>query len=257
MLLTPVLEKVVSEMSVTPLCPRCKEVIASEDVNVAKDIAFCRHCGLAHSLSALANGTAVNEDVDESRPPAGVWFHRDGGGTVIGATHRSLGQAFGLLFFTVFWNGIVSVFVLMAVASTLRHIGIPLPGWFPVPKGSAIPVGMTLFLWIFLTPFIAVGLFTLGAFFSSLFGRTELRIQGGEGTLFTGIGPIGFNKRFSTGDVKDVRIEDRTWRDSNGSHRRAQIIIDMKQKAVAFGSMFSSERRQFVAGAAKRELIHA
>ena len=250
-------QNVISALSVTPMCPRCKNVIPSEDINVANDIAFCRNCNLSNSLSALSSGTAVDENIDLSRPPSGVSFQRDGSGTVIGATHRSLGSAFGLLFFTLFWNGIVSVFVLIALASTLRHIGIPLPVWFPAPKGSDMPLGMTLFLWIFLTPFIAVGLATIAGFLSCLAGRTEIRIQGGEGTVFTGVGPLGFRKRFSTSDVKDVRIEDSIWRNSNGTQRKAQIIIDTNSRRIPVGSMFTEERRRFVAGALKKELIRA
>jgi len=251
-------QNIVSALSVTPMCPRCKRVIPSDDINVANDIAFCRNCNLSHSLSALTSGTVVDENIDLSRPPSGVWFQRDGGGSVIGATHRSIGSAFGLLFLTLFWNGIVSVFVLLALASTLRHIGIPLPVWFPAPKGSDIPLGMTLFLWVFLTPFIAIGLAMLGAFLSCLAGKTEIRIQGGEGTVFTGAGPLGLRRRFSTSDVKAVRIEDKAWRNSDGNtQRKAQIIIDTNTKPVSLGSMFTEERRRFVAGALKKELIRA
>src|SRR6267142_3211263 len=144
----PVLERIVSALSVTPTCPRCKRVIASEDVNVANDIAFCRACNVSHRLSALTSGTVIDEDVDLSRPPAGAWFRRDGLGSIIGSTHRSIGQAFGLLCFCLFWNGIVSVFVLLAIASTLQHLGVPVPHFFPSPtsKGNFIPVGMTIFL---------------------------------------------------------------------------------------------------------------
>jgi hypothetical protein len=252
------LEKVVSALSVTPTCPRCKGVIPSEDVNVASDIAFCRHCNLSHRLSDLTSGSTVDENVDASRPPAGTWFQRDGRGTTIGATHRSIGQAFGLLLFTLFWNGIVSMFVLLNVASTLHLIGISIPHWFPAPRmnGSAMGIGMTLFLWLFLTPFIAIGLAMFAAFLSSLAGRTELQIQGGQCILFSGIGSLGRRKRFSTSEIKDVRIEDKRWRDSDGDSRRnTQIVIETNAKPIKFGSMLTNERRQFVAGCAKRELV--
>jgi hypothetical protein len=251
-----VLQKMVSALSVTPICPRCKGVIPSEDINVANDIAFCRNCDLSHSLSALTSGTIVDENVDVSRPPAGTWFQRDGNGVVIGATHRSISQAFGLLFFSLFWNGIVSVFVLLALASTLHHFGVPLPRWLPLSKGNSIPVGMTIFLWLFLTPFIAIGFAVLMTLLSCLAGRTEVRIQGGEGVLFTGVGPVGFRKRFSTSEVRDVRIEDRRWRDSSGSsQRKSQIVIETERKPISLGSMLSEERRRFIAGALKKELV--
>jgi hypothetical protein len=255
---TRLLEKITSALSVTPTCPRCKGVIPSEDVNVANDIAFCRHCNLSHRLSDLTSGSTVDENVDASRPPSGTWFQRNGAGMVIGATHRSIGQAIGLLFFCVFWNGIVSVFVLLALSSTLHHLGVPVPDWFPAPKmnGSSVAVGMTLFLWLFLTPFIAIGLAMLAAFLSCLAGRTELQIQGGQCVLFSGIGSFGWRKRFSTSAVKDVRLEDKRWRDSDGDSRRnTQIVIETNEKPIKFGSMLTNERRQFVAGCLKKELV--
>jgi hypothetical protein len=253
-----VLDKIVSALAVTPTCPRCKGVIPSEDVNVANDIAFCRTCNLSHRLSDLTLGTTVDTDVDASRPPAGTWFQRDGRGLVVGATHRSLGQAFGLLLFVLFWNGIVSVFVAFALASTLKHLGIPAPAWFPLAKmnGGPIGIGMTLFLWLFLTPFIAVGLAMIGAFLSSLAGRTEMQIQGNQCVLFTGIGSLGWRKRFTTSEVRAVRIEDKRWRDSDGDSRRnTQIVIETGNKPIKFGSMLTNERRRFVAGCLKKELV--
>jgi hypothetical protein len=252
-----VVEKFVSNLAVTPTCPHCKHVIPSEDVNVANDIAFCRNCNLTHRLSSLALGVTVDPAVDISRPPKGTWFQRDGSGVRLGATHRSLGQALGLLFVSLFWNGIVSVFVCLAAASTLQHLGIPLPHWFPAPnsKGSPIPVGFTLFLWLFLTPFIAVGVAMLAGFLSALAGHTELRIQGGELEIFSGIGPIGFRKRVTTSQINDVRIDDRRWRDSDGdSRRQRQIVIETNNKPIKFGSSLTEERRQFVAAALLKEL---
>jgi len=255
--MTQVFEKMVSALSVKPMCPHCKKVIPSEDINVANDIAFCRNCDLSHSLSALSSGAIVDENVDLSRPPEGTWFQRDLDGMVLGATNRSFGQAFGLLFFALFWNGIVSVFVMLAVASTLHHLGVALPGWFPAPfsKPGNIPVVMTLFLWLFLTPFIAIGLFMFSAFLNCLAGRTEIRLSGGQGIIFSGVGPLGFRNRFAAADVRDVRIDDRPWRNSNGRSRRsAQILIDTEHKPITFGSMLAPERRRFLAGALKKEL---
>jgi hypothetical protein len=256
--LSKLLDKLMSPLSVTPTCPGCKAVIPSEDVNVANDIAYCRACNLSHRLSSLTLGTALDENVDVTRPPAGTWYQRDGIGLTIGGTHRSLGQAFALLFFCCFWNGIVSIFVLLALGSTLMRLGVPLPHWFPSPmsKGSPMPLGMTIFLWLFLTPFIAIGLGLLFGFLSSLLGRTEVRIQDGEASVFSGIGAVGLRKRFSTSEVRDVRIEDKRWRDSDGDSRRnTRIVIETNRKPITFGSMLTDERRKFVAAAARKELL--
>jgi hypothetical protein len=87
---------------VIPTCSRCGKAILSEDVNVANDVAYCRGCNLSHKLSALTEGTELDAAIDLNQPPAGAWYTNDGMGSVIGATHRSLGTAIGALAFGVF-----------------------------------------------------------------------------------------------------------------------------------------------------------
>lgn len=242
-----------------PKCSKCRRVIAAEEINVAGDVAYCRICNIAHKLSELVHGSELMENVDFHRPPAGAWHSSDGRGTVVGATHRSLGGAVGLLAISLFWNGIVSVFVLLALAGTLKHLHITLPEWFPTPdmNGSAMGVGMIIFLWIFLTPFILIGLGMLGAFLSCLAGRTEVRVHGTEGIVFSGIGPIGYRRRFDASAIKQVRVEEKQWNDSDGDrHRKTAIVIEARSgKVIKFGTMLSEERRKFVAAAVQRAVI--
>lgn len=233
-------------------------MISSEDVNVANDVAYCRACNLSHPLSALTHGTELDANIDLNNPPAGASYTSLGMGPVIGATHRSIGTAIGALAISLFWNGIVSVFVLIAIAGTLRNLGLPLPHWFPAPNmnGSPMSVGMTIFLWIFLTPFILIGLVMIGAFLSSIGGRTEVRISNAQGLVFTGIGPLGYRRRFDASAVKDVRLDDRPWRESDGDRRRKTcIILETREgKQIKLGTMLTEERRRFVAGAVRKVL---
>lgn len=243
---------------VMPICPKCKQVIPSDDVNVARDVAFCRTCNLSHSLATLTHGGELDENIDPANPPAGAWQTNDGMGCVIGATHRSIGTAIGTLVFGLFWNGILSVFLCLAIAGTMNNLGLALPHWFPAPimNGNPMSVGMTVFLWLFLTPFILVGLFMIGAFVSCIGGRTEVRISNPEGVIFTGVGALGWRRRFATSEVKEVRVEARAWRDSDGDRqRKTYIVIETREgKQLKFGSMLTEERRKFVAGALRRAL---
>src|SRR5207253_8518559 len=109
----------------TAICPKCHRQIPIADVNVATDVALCRSCNLVHKLSELVQVAELEEGVDFARLPAGAWYRDSGMGVVIGATHRSLGTAFALLLFTLFWNGIVSVFVFLALNSTLALLHVP------------------------------------------------------------------------------------------------------------------------------------
>jgi hypothetical protein len=164
-----------------------------------------------------------------------------------------------LLGFSAFWNGIVSVFVALAVSSTISHLGIKPPGWMPTPimNGGAMGVGMTIFLWLFLTPFILVGLAMLCGFVMCLGGRTEVHLRDWQGEIFSGIGPIGRRRAFKTETVKDVRIEDKQWRDSDGDRRRStEILIEMTEgKPLKFGSSLAEDRRQFMAAAIRNALL--
>lgn len=243
----------------SPTCTQCGQEIPADDINVGADVAFCRRCSVAHKLSALVHGTALDSQVDVAHPPAGAYYREDGFATVIGATHRSLGAAIGALFISLFWNGIVSVFVAVALAGTLKNLHVPLPHWFPAPdmNGSPMGVGMTIFLWLFLTPFILIGLAMIGAFLSALGGRTEVRLESSQGVVFTGIGPLGYRRRFTRTNVKDVSIAEKHWHDNDGhSRNRTAIAIDTGEgKQIRFGSALTPERRRFVASALKAALI--
>jgi hypothetical protein len=249
-----------SQSGVTPKCPKCGTVIAPEDVNVSQDVAYCRTCNLAHTLSRLAHAGDAVLSVDPGAPPAGAWQTEHGGETVVAATHRSVGGAIGTLFICLFWNGIVSIFVLLAIGSTLRQLHIPLPHWFPAPdmSGGPMSLGMTIFLWVFLTPFIAIGAGLLGAFLSCVGGRTEVRITNGKGQVFTGIGPLGWRRRFDGAEVEAVRLENQQWRDSDGDRRRKSfVLLNLRNgRTIKFGSMLTEERRRFMAAALRQVLRH-
>jgi hypothetical protein len=244
---------------IVPTCSRCKRAIPGADINVSADVAYCRACNISHSLAALTNETELDAHVDLLNPPAGAWHLNDGTGVVIGATHRSIGGAIGALLFGLFWNGIVSIFVLVALAGTLRHLGISLPHWFPAPNmnGEAMSVGMTIFLWIFLTPFILIGLAMVGAFVTCLGGKTEVSIRFEEGRIFTGVGKLGWRRRFTPSQIQKVKLEDKRWRDSDGDARhKSQIVMETSAgKPICLGGSLSAERRKFVASALRQALV--
>ena len=239
-----------------PKCPRCAKDIPADDVNVAKDVAFCRSCNLATTLSSLVSGNSLDPDVDLQQPPDGCWHRSTGFGAVVGASHRSLVTAFGLLAAALFWNGIVSVFVLLAIAATMHLLDIPVPDSFPAPKmnGKTMGTGMTIFLWIFLTPFITIGLMMIGGLISAIAGKTEVRVERGEVTVSTGIGPIAWNRRFMASDLKEIRIEDRPSRASDGDNQtKTHVVAELiSGRLIKFGSSLRENRLMFLAAGADK-----
>lgn len=244
---------------VTPTCPKCRRSIAGDDINVAADVAFCRACNVTHALSALAHGSGIDPTVDLARPPEGAWQRGSGLGTIIGATHKSMSGAFFTFAFAAFWNGIISIFVGLALSSTVVLLGFERPNWLPKPimNGGPMGVGITLFLWLFLTPFILIGLTMIVAFFSCLGGRTEVRVRDWQTEIFSGVGALGRKRKFRTDLVKDVRIEERVWRGRHGRRRTTRsILVELTEgKPVKFGSGLSDERRQFVAAALRNAVV--
>lgn len=241
-------------------CPKCNRTIVSDDVNVANDVAYCRSCNSAYKLSELVHDLELMDGVDFLHPPPGVTYTRSGGEIIIGITHRSIGTALGTLAFAMFWNGIVSVFVLIAIAGTLHNLNVPIPGWFPAPamSGRTMGTGIVIFMWIFLSPFIVIGFSMIGLFFMSVGGRTEVRLGHRNGMIFTGIGPFGFRKNFETSKVTDVSIETKQWRGRNGSgHRSTNISMKTRDgRVIRFGKMLSEERKKFVAASVYKALVH-
>jgi hypothetical protein len=234
---------------VKPTCPKCNRIIPSEDINVAKDVAYCRECNVASSLAQLTHRSELLSGFDLNLPAPGTWSRNDGSTKVIGATHFSIVNVLGALCLSVFWNGIVSVFVGLALSGTLQQFDIATPHWLPKngPKDSPMSVGMIIFLWIFLTPFIAIGFTILATLFSSLFGRTEVRIDNNEGTVFVGIGPLGWRKRFNFRNIEEVRIEEMYSR--NNSSKSNILIEFISGRPLRFGSMLKEQQKKFVAAA--------
>ncbi len=230
------------------LCPVCGTEYHSESINIKEGVALCPGCG---QLSRLSDVVAEDQSVVEriSQPPRGCTVVDAGREILVRASLRSVVGFFGSLFVCLFWNGIVSVFVLIAVSGLYSNLVGPLPEWFPSPDDGDMPLGMTLFLCIFMIPFVVIGLGMVGALFMNLAGRVEVKIGEDEASVFTGIGPIGWRRRFDPSQVHGVKLGYAKW-ESNGSHNEL-IVIDA-DRTVKFGTMLRDGRREWL-----RAILHA
>lgn len=242
-------------------CP-CGQDIPIADINVAEGVALCRGCGKLSRLMDLATPLEESAAIEaaNAEPPKGCRIDDFGGQVALVASARSLTTAGPLLFFAAFWNSIVSVFVLIAIAGLWTNLVGPIPSSFPSPfssggsggpssAGSGMPLSMTLFLCVFLIPFVAVGVGVLSAALVALAGRVEVRLRGPDGVVFTGIGPIGWRRRFDAASVKAVKFVESSV-ETNGK-RQKLIGIETEQKTVRFGSVLTDQRRAWLAGALK------
>jgi len=152
---------------------------------------------------------APNDELSLDHPPRGIKMeHTFDGIAVIKIRMFSIIAAFGLLFIALFWNGITSIFVCLNIGLTAAHFGWELPDFFLFKDGAQSPDVPFWFLWLFLTPFIAIGLHVIYLTVFHCFGRCEIRISASEGSVFNGFGPLGRTKHFSPQSVKSVGMRE-------------------------------------------------
>jgi hypothetical protein len=208
-------------------CPKCNRELPLADVNVAADAALCRSCGQAFKAGELIRA-ADTPPVDPDRPPSGAWYDETFDGFRLGATTRSCIALFLIPFMCV-WSG-----------GSLGGI-----------YGSQIATGrFNPLLCLFGIPFL-LGTVLFGSLaLMTACGRQSLSVEGDEGVVFTGVGPIGRRKRFAWSEVTGIDEELRLGQ--KGQPSRAILLTGANP--VRFGSMLSDARRQFFVGILRRKL---
>lgn len=205
-------------------CPNCHREIPTEDVNVEKDIALCRACNQTFSFAELlreGSGPAV----DLMRPPKGVWFRQDMRGFELGATTRSA-AAFFLVPFMCAWSG------------------LSLGGIY----GKQIHSGkFNLAMSLFGLPFLIGTIFLIAMTFMTICGKMVVSVQGDQGKLFTGIGPIGRTRRFKWSSIKSVTDNANFY--SNGRPQVSIVLQGDDDARLRFGSGLNEDRRYFMMNA--------
>lgn len=210
-----------------PVCPKCRVEIPLDDVNVASDIAVCRRCEQRFDYSALVE-EQEEPPVDMNRPPKGAWFKRTPGGFEVGSTSRSP-IAFFLVPFMCVWSG-----------GALGGI-----------YGSQIMKGkFELGQSLFGIPFL-LGTLLFGSIAAmAACGKIVVRVDGKNGEVFTGVGPIGWRRRFQKDDVTGVRRTERRSRKG----QVADVITLEGRKPINFASGIKAARLTFMLAALRQWL---
>lgn len=203
-------------------CPKCRRTAAESDINVAADVVLCRSCGEAFKLSATV-GLPAHDNFDVSTPPRGAWFDQRHNGFSVGATTRSWGALF-VVPFTAVWAG----------GSLTGIYGTQLA------KG-AIDLEMAFFG----LPFLIGSIILISLSAMMVAGKVTVTVENDRGTIFTGLGPVGWTRRFLWSDMVSIEegISRVRW---HGPGLGNNVIIMQGRTRVAFGMMLSSERQYFV-----------
>ncbi len=246
--MSTLLERLARKKMRPSLCPDCDASIAPDAMNISEGVALCPQCGSLLKLSELnASGLTAAEILEN--PPAGCTLERDNRQVQLTCSLRSFSGFFGVAFFALFWNGIVSLFALHAIAGLYANLIGPLPKWFPaigakggVPEmnGGPMDLGMTLFLCVFLTPFILVGVAMTTVALTVLFGKTVVFIAEFDSYVATGIGWFRWKRRFDPLKVEKVIISSSAWRSQEDQRQCIELIAD---HSIKFGSMLNVNQR--------------
>ena len=235
-------------------CPQCDHPIAYESINIKEGVACCDPCRKLFRLSELNWSHRSREEV-LAKTPLGCSKVRWGQSLTLTASARSIPTFIGLSFACLFWNGIISVFLSIALAGLWANLIGPIPAWFPLPGGvqqqgrpvmndAPMNLGTTLFLCLFLIPFITVG---AGLFFGailSLLGRVKVVIDQLDSYVSTGIGLLSWKKRFDPMSIDSVRFSKSSGDGESAPKTSIQLI---GEETIEFGSTLPSHRRQWLA----------
>jgi hypothetical protein len=161
-------------------CSTCRSKLPAEDVNIDTVLAKCRSCNSVFDFSDQVRLEKIPETKvkrDRGDIPLPRQIRVDDRGRTLEITRRwARGPAFFFLFFSGFWNLIVSIFVVAFLSGMMR----------PTRNSSGQPPPW--FMGLFLTPFVLVGIGTGWAALALLFNTTRIRVV--DRRLMVRHGPI-------------------------------------------------------------------
>jgi hypothetical protein len=235
-------------------------LIDSNAINVKEGVALCPQCGVLSRLSELNFSDRTIQEI-LSQPPVGCFIQPVGLGVVATASLRSVSGFLGCVAFALFWNGIVSVFVLIAIAGLYTNLVGPLPAWFPAPginqgkpgmNGQPMGLGMTLFLCVFLIPFVTVGIGMSVAAIVNLAGKVEVAIDEHDSWVATGIWFFKWKRRFDPRKAHAITYGTPAWKSDGATNRVIELAAD---RTIKFGSMLQSDRMEWLKAALNELLL--
>lgn len=232
-------------------CPNCDATIGVEAMNIQEGVALCSGCGELSRLSQLNwNRRSMAETL--AKPPKGCRLVEDGQRVVVTVSMRSWQGLFVAAGISLFWNGILSIFVLIAIGGLYSNWVGPLPDWYPVPglkegkpemNGAPMDLGTTYFLCIFLIPFLLVGAGMLGAMVLQWIGKVEVVLDELDSFVATGTSWACWKKRFDPQQVVAIEYRAKALQ-SDGEEKR--VLHLMADRTVVFGSMLSPDQLEWL-----------
>ena len=158
--------------------------------------------------------------VDLAHPPQGTWFRRKAEGFELGSTTRS-GVAFFLVPFLTVW----SAFTLGAFYGLQIH-----------------QHKFDLTLTLVGIPFLAFALFFWCLTMSTIWGKVIISVEGDEGRLFTGAGPMARTRKFKWSTIREIREGSAI---SPHQNRYPRVVLRGETR-ISFGAGVRKDRLNFM-----------
>ncbi|MDD7983396.1 hypothetical protein PQO01_00320 [Lentisphaera marina] len=210
-------------------CPGCDSEINLDDVNVSADIALCRACGQTNSFAEMSEESQV-ADFKDLQMPKGFRVEPDFGDGKSLVYKKMSPIALFLIPFTAVWGG----FSMWGIYGT------------QIMKGE-----FNLTMSLFGLPFLFGTILLSSICLFSLFGKRLITMGNGRGTIFSGVGPIGWKRRFLYQKSTKVSVEYSAVRQNN---RPVKIIyIRGGSKELKFGWGLKNEALEYIAAFIKNE----
>jgi len=242
-------------------CPYCDAEISSQQVNITEGVALCASCGTLSRLSELNySGATVEETL--SLPPAQVSIQPSYERMEITISLFFIPKLLGSLLVTLFWNGIVSIFLSLAAAAVYYQIMGPIPEWFPTPgleggkpimNGEVMGMGMTIGLCLFLTPFVIIGCGMIINTLLRLCGSTRVVIDPSRCYVSTGIPFLHFKRSFDPWQVKSITT---ALNKMNQEGQENYHIVLESTKPICFGRLLSVKQQDWLVTLLKQVFLH-
>jgi len=202
------------------------------DINVSTDLALCRACGKTCAFATLC---AVPDAAGILRkpPPKGLRVEQDmmGGGVTLTYRRIPWGPLLFLIPFTLIWSG----------GSMYAAYGQQ------IIKGE-FDLGASLFGIPFLIGTVAL----VSSILFMLFGKRVVHLDRGNGYAFSGIGALGWKRRFTYNRNSSIAIKDSNVRVNRQTVMN--IVIKTDNTDFAFGGMLRDDAKEYVAAFLTREI---
>lgn len=188
-----------------------------EDVNATTNIALCRACGQVSGVDEVL----VSDAFMEKQPHFSL-------------EHDAVNGSM-LVYGRIFFRGFILLIAAVALNALLAYIGLfSIMGNFVagiVAGREALPLLLGLLLC--LLP-VCAGLAGLWFGLLLLFGKLVLKVNGGQGTVFRGIGSLGLTRRFALVREAPAHVVQAS-SSRNGGEQWLVAVPQTKGRAVRFG----------------------